>query len=137
MSAELSSHTDESRYSTGKLLARLLALAWQFRMDCLLTVFLGIILLLLGLMGLQLLGTAIDVIRHALDPKAIAPVYPFGWKPPTNWSALRIVTALSLAIVAQAVLRSVLTYSYNMATVRLTQAKLVPDLRGKLYSKIQ
>ncbi|EEF60122.1 ABC transporter ATP-binding protein [Pedosphaera parvula] len=137
MSDTPSLHTDESRYSTAKLLRRLLALAWQFRVDCLLSLALSIILLLLGLVGLQLLGTAIDVIRHALDPTAVPPAYPFGWKPPANWSPLHVVTALSLAIVAQAVLRSVLTYSYNMTTVRLTQGKIVPELRGKLYSKIQ
>ena len=48
-----------------------------------------------------------------------------------------MVTALSLAIVAQALLRAVLTYGYNMATVRLTQGKIVPDLRDKLYARLQ
>ena len=36
---------------------------------------------------------------------------------------------LSLAIVVQAVLRALLTYSYNMTTARLTQGEIVPDLR--------
>src|SRR5690348_10838182 len=58
----------EHRYSTGELVRRLLALAWQFRRDCLLSVALSLALLLLGLLGLQLLGVVIDVIRHALDP---------------------------------------------------------------------
>src|SRR5207248_605245 len=82
-------------------------------------------------------GLVIDVIRHALDPSARAPLYPFGWKPPENWTALHIVTALSIAIVAQALFRAVLTYSYNMATARLTQGKIVPDLRARLYAKLQ
>ncbi|HZQ46282.1 MAG TPA: ABC transporter ATP-binding protein, partial [Verrucomicrobiae bacterium] len=47
------------------------------------------------------------------------------------------VTVLSLVIVAQALLRAVLTYSYNMAAVRLTQVKIVPDLRAKLYARLQ
>ena len=64
-------------------------------------------------------------------------MYPFGWKPPAAWTPLRIVTALSLAIVAQAVLRAVLTYAYNMVTARLTQGEIVPELRAQLYAKLQ
>src|SRR5258708_25203649 len=90
------------RYSTGDLVRRLLALAWQFRGDCLLSLGLSLALLLLGLLGLQLLGLVIDVIRHALDPLQQAPPYPYGWIPPAHWTPLQIVTALSLAIVAQA-----------------------------------
>lgn len=127
----------DTRYPTGVLVRRLLALAWQFRTDCLLSLIQSILLLALGLAGLQWLGVAIDVIRHALDPTLPAPVYPFGWRPPTDWSALRVVTVLSLAIVVQAVLRAALTYAYNMTTARLTQGEIVPDLRDRLYDKLQ
>jgi ATP-binding cassette subfamily B protein len=137
MSQPAATATGEHRYSTGELVRRLLALAWQFRGDCLRSVVLSIALLLLGLAGLQLLGVVIDVIRHALDPAQRAPVYPFGWMPPTVWGPVQIVTTLSLAIVAQALLRAVLTYEYNMVTARLTQGKIVPDLRGRLYAKLQ
>ena len=127
----------ERRYSNGELVRRLLSLAWQFRRDCLLSLLLGLTLLLLGLLGLQLLGVVIDVIRHALDATQRAPAYPFGWTPPESWTPLRIVTALSLAIVAQALLRAILTYQYNMVTARLTQGKIVPDLRGRIYARLQ
>ncbi len=60
-----------------------------------------------------------------------APVYPFGWSPPAGWTPLQIVTAMALAIVVQAMLRAVLTYHYNMTTARLTQGKIVPDLRDR------
>ncbi|HVU27796.1 MAG TPA: ABC transporter ATP-binding protein [Verrucomicrobiae bacterium] len=127
----------DERYSTRKLVRRLLILAWKFRKDCLLSVGLSLVLLLLGLAGLQMLGVVIDVIRHALDPSQHAPVYPFGWHPPDNWSPLHIVTALALAIVAQAILRAALTYNYNMVTARLTQGEIVPELRAQLYAKLQ
>jgi len=130
-------HQIERRYSTGDLVRRLLGLAWQFRGDCLLSLALSLALLLLGLLGLQLLGLVIDVIRHALDPAQRAPVYPYGWEPPSAWAPLQIVTALSLAIVAQAILRWALTYHYNMVTARLTQGKIVPDLRDRVYAKLQ
>ncbi len=100
-----------------------MALAWRFRKDCLLSLGLSLVLLLLGIMGLKLLGVVIDVIRHALIAALPPPVYPCGWQPPPRWSPLQVVVALALAIVAQAVLRAVLTYSYNMITARLTQGK--------------
>ena len=58
----------EDRYSTGELVRRLLALAWRFRGDCLWSLVLSVVLLLLGIAGLKLLGVVIDVIRYALDP---------------------------------------------------------------------
>lgn len=136
-SARPATQSAGERYPTGEIVRRLLALAWRFRRDCLWSLVLSIILLLLGIAGLQLLGVVIDVIRHALDPSQAAPRYPFGWHPAPGWSPLRIVTALALAIVAQAVLRAALTYGYNMVTARLTQGEIVPELRAQLYAKIQ
>jgi ATP-binding cassette subfamily B protein len=130
-------HPNERRYSTGELVRRLLALAWRFRFDCVASLILSLLLLLLALLGLQLLGVVVDVIRHALDPFQRAPIYPYGWRPPAEWTPLQIVTALSVAILVQAVLRAVLTYRYNMVTARLTQGKIVPSLREQVYAKLQ
>lgn len=137
MSETSKNDTADERYRTNELVRRLVALAWRFRKDCLWSLGLSLMLLLLGLAGLQLLGEVIDVIRHALDASQPAPKYPFGWQPPSGWSALQVVTALSLAIVAQAVLRAALTYAYNMVTARLTQGEIVPDLRAQVYAKLQ
>lgn len=101
------------------------------------SVVLSLALLLLSIAGLKLLGVVIDVISHALNASAPAPQYPFGWQPPSEWSPLQIVTALALAIVAQAILRAGLTYSYNMVTARLTQGEIVPELRAQVYAKLQ
>ena len=127
----------ENQYSTGKLAGRLLSLAWQFRSDCVWSIVLSLVLLLLGIAGLQLLGLVIDVIRHALDPTLPAPSYPLGWHPPTAWSPLQIVAGLALGIVVQAILRAGLTYVYNMTTARLSQGEIVPALRAQLYAKLQ
>jgi len=128
---------DAERYSTGMLVRRLLTLAWQFRANCVWSIVLSLLLLLLGIAGLQLLGLAIDVIRHGLDPSLPEPLYPFGWQPPAGWTPLRIVTVVALAIVAQAIVRAVLTYAYNMVTARLAQGEIVPALRAQLYAKLQ
>ena len=137
MSTSPPDRASERRYSSGELVRRLVALAWQFRGDCLRSLAQSLMLLLLGLVGLQLLGLVIDVIRHALDATQRAPVYPFGWTPPVAWTPLQIVTLMAVAIVAQALLRAVLTYHYNMTTARLTQGKIVPDLRDRVYAKLQ
>lgn len=128
----------DERYSTGNLTRRLLALAWQFRKDCVLSVVLSLALLLLGVAGLQLLGLVIDVIHHAINPAGMpAPRYPLGWQPPTRWSPLQVVATLSVVILVQAVLRAILTYCYNMVTARLTQGEIVPELRAQVYEKLQ
>jgi len=137
MTAVTAKQQQERLYSNGELTRRLLKLAWQFRADCLWSVLLSVALLLLGVLGLQLLGVVIDVIRHALDPTQHAPAYPYGWSPPPNWEALRVVAVLSSAIVVQALLRAALTYHYNMVTARLTQGKIVPHLRDRIYDKLQ
>src|SRR5271165_4458100 len=137
MAESFSQSRTNDRYATGELVRRLLGLAWQFRADCLYSLFLSVIVLLLGLAGLQLLGAVIDVIRKALNPALGTPIYPYGWTPPAGWTPLHVVVVLSLAIVVQAVLRAVITYRYNMATAFLTQGKIVPDLRDKLYAKLQ
>ncbi len=134
---ETSDNTADEKYSTGKLVRRLLALAWQFRADCVWSVVLSLILLLLGIAGLKLLGLVIDVIRRGLDPSLPTPIYPFGWNPPATWSALQIVTAIAVTIMLIATVRAVLTYSYNMITARLTQGEIVPTLRAQLYAKLQ
>jgi ATP-binding cassette, subfamily B, bacterial len=115
----------------------LLALAWQFRADCVWSTVLSLILLLLGIAGLKLLGLVIDVIRQALDSSLSPPAYPFGWNPPADWSVLQIVTATAATIMVLAMLRAVLTYAYNMITARLTQGEIVPTLRAQLYVKLQ
>jgi ABC-type multidrug transport system fused ATPase/permease subunit len=124
-------------HSGWALAGRLLGLAFRFRGDFLLSLAISVAVLLLGLAGLQLLGLVIDVIRHAVDPSSRPPAYPVGWRPPAGWSALRIVTALSLAIMVQAFLSAALAYAYSSVTARLTQGKIVPHLREELYSKLQ
>ena len=137
MSGTVNNIAADERYSTRELVRRLLALAWRFRADCVWSVVLSLILLLLGIMGLKLLGVVIDIIRQALNPTLPPPVYPFGWNPPMGWSALQIVTAIAVAIMVLAMLRAVLTYIFNMITARLTQGEIVPTLRAQLYAKLQ
>lgn len=137
MSGDQSVSASAKPYSTGRLVRRLCALAWQFRADCLWSVILSLLLLLLSIAGLQGLGLVIDVIRHALDSTQPAPVYPLGWQPPADWAPLRVVTMLALGIIVVAIVRAALTYAYNMVTARSSQGEIVPALRSQLYAKLQ
>ncbi len=127
----------DPRYTTGNLVRRLFGLAWNFPRSFLLSLGLSMTLVLLGLAGLQLLGIVVDVIRHALEPSLPAPQYPFGWKPPAVWTPLHTVVILSAALALQALLRAGLSYAYNMISARLTQGEIVPDLRSRLYARLQ
>jgi ATP-binding cassette subfamily B protein len=127
----------DPRYTTGELVRRLLGLAWSFPRSFFLSLGLSVTLVLLGLAGLQLLGLVVDVIRYALDPSLPAPQYPFGWHPPAEWTPLHTVVLLSAALALQALVRSGLTYSYNMVSARLTQGEIVPLLRSRLYARLQ
>jgi ATP-binding cassette subfamily B protein len=136
-SGTISNSATDERYSTRELVSRLFALAWRFRADCVWSVVLSLIILMSGIVGLKLLGVVIDIIRQALNSTLPPQIYPFGWNPPPEWSALQIVTAIAVAIVVLAMLRAVLTYIYNMITARLTQGEIVPALRAQLYAKLQ
>jgi ATP-binding cassette subfamily B protein len=94
-------NTPERQYPTRELVRRLLALAWRFRADCLISLVLGAALLFLALTGLQFLGVVVDVLRHAVDPSQRVPSYPFGWVPSSDWSPLAIVSVLSVGIVCR------------------------------------
>lgn len=126
-----------SSLSNWQLTRRLVAFAWQFRTDCVLVIVLQLVLLVLGLAGLSFVGLGIDVLYHEVNPAARAPHWPFGWEPPEGTSALDQVLILAVAIVAFAVVRAGLTYAYSMAAARLTQARIVPELRERVYAKLQ
>jgi ATP-binding cassette subfamily B protein len=137
MASEPTSIHSGREYSTGELVRRLTALAWRYRGDFLMSLALSVVLLVLGLLGLEMLGVVIDVIRRALDQSQRAPHYPLNWTPPATWGALQIVTALSGAIVVLALFRALLTYKYNFTTARLMQGEIVPDLRDQIYARLQ
>ena len=67
-------------------LARLLALAWDYRAVCLRVLAGQLASLALGLGALSGSGLAVDVVRRALDPSAPPVRWPFGIMPPAAWS---------------------------------------------------
>jgi ATP-binding cassette subfamily B protein len=120
-----------------RLLRRLLALSFTYRRECLLVLALQVVLLALGVAGLGLSGVAIDVVRAALHPGAPAPRWPLGFGLPGGWDEGRTLLAIGGAVLAMAVLRALLAYSYSIVVGRLVHLELVPDLRTRVFDKLQ
>lgn len=96
-----------------------------------------IVLLGLGLGGLGLTGLAVDVIRHALDPAAPAPRWPFGFAPPGAWSPGAVLLVIGGVVLAMAATRALLNYAYSVEVGKLIHLKLVPELRTRVFDKLQ
>jgi len=126
-----------SRARSGHPAWRLLALAWHYRAACLGVFAFQVVLLALGLGGLGLSGVAIDVVRHALVSGALPAHWPLGLTPPPSWPAGRLLVLAGGAVLAMAALRALLLFGYGIAAGRLLQLRIVPDLRLRVFDKLQ
>lgn len=134
--AEASPPPPTSTPSNWALVARLVGLAWKYRLHCLRVLGIQIVLLTLGIGGLSFTGVGIDYIRHKLEGTPLAenglhlPLPP-GWAP---WQVLALLAGLILLF---ALCRAVLNYTYAVSVNRLVQQRLVVDLRAEVYDKLQ
>jgi ATP-binding cassette subfamily B protein len=120
-----------------KIFTRLLRLSWQYRSGCIKAILLQISLLAFTIFGLSLIGVGIDYIQHLVDTKSKIPVWPLGFKPPEDWSTMKVLCIIAVANIAFAVVRYFLTYRYSITIVRLLQQGIVVELRSRIYEKMQ
>ncbi|MFA6288170.1 MAG: ABC transporter ATP-binding protein [Opitutaceae bacterium] len=128
--------------SNARLIRRLFGLAWRYRTRCVQVLSLQLVLLTLGLSGLSLTGLGIDYIRHVLGERGAGPAIPFpegkmGLRLPHDWTPLQVLLLVAGCILTFAVLRAVLNYFYTISVNLLVQQRLVVDLRGEVYEKLQ
>ncbi len=128
--------------SNGRLIRRLFGLAWRYRLRCVQVLSLQLVLLTLGLSGLSLTGLGIDYIAWVMggrgDGKPVEfPQAKFGFQLPQAWEPLHVLLLIAGCILAFALLRAVLNFLYTISINRLVQQKLVVDLRGEVYDKLQ
>lgn len=127
--------------SNWTLIRRLWNLAWRYRARCLQVLSLQLVLLTLGLSGLSLTGLGIDYIGHVLaQQRGEATPFPgakLGLELPRDWPPLQVILLIAGAILAMAVVRAYLNYTYSVSLNRLVQQRLVVDLRAEIYEKLQ
>lgn len=114
---------------------RLFGLAWIYRRQCFVVLGIQLVLLTLGVAGLNLTGVGIDFIRHVVagTPR---PALPFGFALP-GWAPMAILTLIAGLVFLFAAIRAVLNYHYTVSVNRLTQQEIVPALRARVYDKLQ
>ena len=118
------------------LIRRLFGLAWRYRLHCLRVLSIQLVLLTMGIVGLSFTGIGIDYLRHKIDGT------PLGGNRlhlalPADWPPLHVLGLLAGLILLLAAGRAVLNYVYSVSVNRLVQQKLVVDLRGEVYDKLQ
>jgi ATP-binding cassette subfamily B protein len=135
-------HPSAEPVSNGRLICRLFALAWRYRGRCVQVLLLQLVLLTLGLSGLSLTGLGIDYIGWVMGQRGAARVveFPhakFGLQLPQAWEPFHVLLLIAGCILGFALLRAVLNFLYTISINRLVQQKLVVDLRGEVYDKLQ
>ncbi|MEX2388550.1 MAG: ABC transporter ATP-binding protein, partial [Phycisphaeraceae bacterium] len=131
--AKLSTSDD---VSTGRLIARMLKLTWQYRMGAIKLIVLQLFMLGMALSGLGLVGLGVDVFRDAVVDDSKDPRWPFGIEAPADWSLMQTVALIAGGIFTIAALRFVLDRVTTIAKARLVQ-DIVVHLRSRVYDKLQ
>jgi ATP-binding cassette subfamily B protein len=115
---------------------RLFGLVWEYRGRCWQVLGLQLVLLTMGLAGLNLTGQAIDFIRHRVSGAPL-PAGGFRIPFPADWPPERTLAVIASLILALALGRAVLNYVYSILINRLTQQEIVPQLRARVYDRLQ
>jgi len=118
------------------LIRRLFGLAWRYRLHCLQVLGIQLVLLTLGIGGLSFTGLGIDYIRHRIEKTPLAANHG-QLALPEDWPPLQVLAMLAGLILVFALVRALLNYVYAVSVNRLVQQKLVVDLRGEVYDKLQ
>ena len=134
----VATNTPESaRASNWALIGRLFRLAWRYRGHCLQVLFIQLVLLTMGIVGLSFTGLGIDYIRHRIQPDIPLAANPLHLALPADWPTFQVLALLAGLILALALCRAVLNYLYAVSVNKLVQQRLVVDLRAEVYEKLQ
>ena len=122
--------------SNWAVVRRLFALAWRYRLHCLQVLSIQLVLLTMGIAGLSLTGVGIDYIRHKVEGTPLGMNKLF-FTLPEAWPYWQVLGMLAGCILLLAIMRAFLNYNYAVSVNRLVQQRLVVDLRGEVYDKLQ
>ena len=125
-----------SEPSNGVLIRRLFGLAWRYRLRCLQVLGLQLVLLTMGVGGLTFTGLGIDYLRHVVQHTPLTKSR-LDFLLQSEWSPYQVLSLLAGLILAFALVRAFLNYFYAVSVNKLVQQKIVVDLRGEVYEKLQ
>ena len=131
------SKTEAARpVSNWTLVRRMLGLGWRYRGRCLAVLALNFSLAALNLAGLSLAGLGIDSLSETLLPGSPAPGWPFGWRPPSEWTPMTRVVFIAGLVLIVAIVQAALKFVTAVAGAALSQRILI-QLRTDVYDKLQ
>ncbi len=115
----------------------MLGLGWSYRWGCLRLLVLQGLLLLAAITTLRITGYGIDLVRFHAGAADKLPPSPWGLHPPSHWPAMGQVALLAGTILALELVRGSLNYVYALSAGYLIHMRIVPDLRSRVYDKLQ
>ena len=136
MDEESNEQPDTPQQSTAAVLWRLIKLTWQYKAGVIVIVLLQMGLLAFALSGLGLVGLGLDVIGQGIGASDKQPRWPFGLRPPSEWSAMTRVLVIAGAVFLVAAIRFVLERQSKVFKALLVR-DIVVDLRNSVYDKMQ
>src|SRR5688572_14082216 len=122
--------------SNWAVVRRLFALAWCYRLHCHKVLTIQLVLLTMGITGLSLTGVGIDYIKHKVDGTPLS-TNKLHLTLPEAWPYGQVLGMLAGFILLLAIARAFLNYTYAVSVNRLVQQRLVVDLRGEVYDRLQ
>ena len=127
---------DKPQAPIAEVLLRLVKLTWRYKGGALLIIVLQMGLLAMALSGLGLVGLGIDVIGRGVGASDKPTNWPFGFQPPTHWSAMQQVLLIAGAVFVLGLIRFVLERQ-SVVSKALLVRDIVVDLRNDVYDKMQ
>ena len=115
----------------------MLALGWHYRWGCLLLLALQGLLLLTAITTLRLTGYGIDLVRFHAQSTTVKPPSLWLLEPPAAWSAMGQIALVAGLVLAMELVRGSLNYVYALSAGLFIHTRIVPDLRGRVYDKLQ
>jgi ATP-binding cassette subfamily B protein len=129
-------HSPPLATSNWGLIRRLLALGWRYRWACVRLLLLQGLLLATAIGTLRLTGLGIDLIRWHVGAAGKPPTLPLGLSRP-DWTPLAQVALIAGLVLVVELTRGALNYVYALSAGYLVHTRIVPDLRSRVYDKLQ
>jgi ATP-binding cassette subfamily B protein len=115
----------------------MLGLAWRYRWGCVWLLALQGLLLLAAITTLRLAGYGIDLVRFHAQSTTARPPSLWLLEPPAHWPPMGQIALVAGLVLAMELIRGSLNYVYALSAGTLIHTRIVPDLRSRVYDKLQ